>query len=82
MREPIYLRISSNKVIDISEYNEIEWGTQYGQYKVCCKSREDRVWRHFTFENADYAIRFANYFHGNVGYSDEVINSVEKAIVC
>lgn len=65
MREPVYLKIASNKVIDISEYIEIAWGIDLdGQYKVFCKSRTDHTWYRFTFEDENCAIRFANHFYG------------------
>lgn len=78
MREPIYLHIASNKVIDISEFNEIEWGIEHGQYKICCKSREDLLWRSYSFENEVYAKRFAQHFYG--GPCEEAIQSIRKAI--
>ncbi len=40
MREPIYLKLSSNRVIDISDYCEIEWGMENGKYAVSAKHRE------------------------------------------
>ena len=80
MRKPIYLKLSSNRVIDISDYCEIEWGMENGKYVLSAKHRETHTWDFFYFSCEEYAIDFANYFYNSVGYSDEVINSVRKAI--
>ena len=78
MREPIYLKLSSNRVIDISDYCEIEWGIVDGKYAVMAKHIETHTLDFFFFSCEEYAIRFANYFYG--GPCEDATLSVRKEI--
>ena len=78
MREPIYLKLSSNRVIDISDYCEIEWGIENGKYAVSAKHRETHTWDFFYFSCEEYALRFAWHFYD--GPCEDATLSIRKAI--
>ena len=73
-RQPIYLRITPNKVINIAKYDEIRWG-QYrqipGEYWMEGYGATNDSYR---FADIDYARRFAAYFYGvRCGESDRSV---------
>ena len=75
-RQPIYLRVTSNKVINIAKYDEIRWG-QYrqlpGEYYM---EGYGAINDSYRFANIDYARQFAAYFYGN--RCEESDRSVER----
>ena len=78
MYKPVYLRLASNRVIDISVFDEIKWGKHKDKYLMICKVRDSQKWEQYNFSNAEYARRFAAHFYG--GRCEEADNSIEKEI--
>ena len=63
-RQPIYLRIASNKVINIAKYDEIRWG-QYRQLPgEFWMEGYGAINDSYRFADSEYARRFAAYFYG------------------
>ena len=78
MYNPIYLKISPNRVIDVNIYDIIKWGKHDNQYLAVCRNRESKTYERIEFSCKDYIFKFASYFDKSDPV--EILNSIEKEI--
>ena len=78
MHNPVYLKLASNRVIDVSVFDEIKWGKHNNKYLAVCKVRDTQQWERYIFSDAEYARQFAYHFYG--GCCNEAFDSIEKEI--
>lgn len=78
MYNPVYLKLASNRVIDVSVFDEVKWGKHNGNYLAVCKVRDTQKWERYDFFDVNYARKFAYHFYG--GPCNVAFDSVEKEI--
>ena len=77
-RQPIYIKIAPNKVINIAKYDEIRWGRYKQLPNEYWMEGYGAINDSYRFADIEYARRFAAHFYNSLGACEESDQSVER----